>query len=240
MEVLALMALAALLQDPTPAPPPARAEVEALEDALRRDGTAERVAALRNLGKLESPELVAVVARALEDRESDVRVQAVEVLARAKAPAAFDALLEYHARHRKERKDEKLLPKLLQAVARRGDERAVEVLADDVQGQMKPATRARLLGLGWVRSKKSGDALLRVMKDIGFAEQLQYLEDFRLAFVVLSGSDRGKSFDAWSSWWAKEREAIQLPREMPKLATSDLERWNSFWGIKPPPPPRAR
>jgi hypothetical protein len=223
-----------LPQDP-PAPKDDPARAAAIEQTLASGKVAEKLALLRAQKDSESAEIVKAVGKALADADVGVRVEAIEALARAKHGSALELLLAYHKEHRKAlRADEVVLPKLLRAIARSGDERAVDVLADDVQGQLKPATlSARILGLGRVRSKRAADALVRVMGTIGFAEQQRHLEDFRLTFVVLTGSDQGRTFEAWSSWWSKNRESFALPRETPKLSAADQERWNAYWAGAP-------
>lgn len=231
----ASLALGSAAQDP--APPERKPVVVALETGLASAKASERIAAIRALGEFEAPELAPVLATALADSNRDVVLASIDALGLAKTGAAFEELRKYHQTRRVAlRKEPDVLPRLLNAVARHRDERAIEILTDDVLGQTQTATlRARLLGLGWVRSKRSAEALLTVMNKLGFAEQVQYLEDFRLSFVILTGVDQGKTLEAWSTWWSKNKSTFEIPKAPPKPAAADETRWNAYWNLKPKP-----
>lgn len=233
-----LLALAPQAQ--TPSPERVRAAVEALQAGLRSPKPALRVAAVQAEGAVDAPEVASALAVGLADADESVRVEVIDALGRLRQPTALEALLEFHKQQRRElRKQPKVLPRLLQAIARRGDERAVAVLTDDVPAQLAQATlRARLLGLGNVRSASAIEGLFKVMQAIGFAEQQQHMEDFRLSMLLLSGVDHGRSLESWITWWEASREGFAPSKEVPKLAAADWERWCTYWGIPSARPAR--
>jgi HEAT repeat protein len=229
---LLVIASWALAQKPEPPAEQVHAQVQSLSSALDSPRAAERLAALRRADLLAAEAVVRQVERGLGDREIDVRVAALDALGRLPHAAAFESLLAYHTARRKElRTQEVVLPRLLRALARHGDARALTVLRDDVLGQPRAAAlRARILGCGQVRAKASVDAVLEILRAIPFTEQVQYLEDMRLALTVLTGVDHGRTLDAWASWWAKERTTFTFPDATPRLSRSDSERWHAYWG----------
>jgi hypothetical protein len=224
----------AQVKDPKPTPEQVRAALQALEEGLASEEPAERVAAIRENAKIDVPGVVAKIAAAVEDRSADVRLEAIDALGRSKQPSALEALLAHYKKHRIDlRKQERVLPRLLTAIARQGDARAIQPLTDDVQAQMlSPTLRARILGLGNVRTKAAVDALVELAGKIGFVEMHNHAEDFRLAMLALTGVDKGRSIDAWRTWWKAEREGFALPEEPPALAPGDATRWNDFWGSR--------
>jgi hypothetical protein len=232
--VVALAVPRALAQERKPSPEQVRAALEALDQAFEDAEAPGRVAAIRESSKVDAPAVVARIAEALDDRSGDVRLEAIDALGRSRQPAALAALLEHHEKRRKDlRKQERVLPRLLKAIARHGDPKAIGPLTDDVQAQMLGATlRARILGLANVRTKEAVDALVALAGKIGFVEMHSHAEDFRLAMLVLTGVDKGRSTDAWKAWWASEREGFAIPDEMPALAPGDASRWTEYWGSR--------
>lgn len=229
-------------QDPErPTPEQVRAALAALEEGLASPEGAERTAAIRENAKVDVPAVVAKIADALDDRNGDVRLEAIDALGRSRRESALEALLAHHKEHRVElRKQERVLPRLLTAIARHGDARALGPLTDDVQAQMLSATlRARILGIANVRTKAAVDALVALAGKVGFVEMHNHAEDFRLAMLVLTGVDKGRSIDAWKAWWKAERETFTVSEERPALAPGDAARWSEFWGsIHRPDGPR--
>jgi len=236
MQLPMALALALALAGPAPQRPAptaeqVRAAIEALEAAFRSPEPAERIGAIREHARIDAAGVLAIIARGLDDRDVEVRLEAIEALGQSRSSAALDHLLEHRKSRRQElRKQERVLPRLLVAIARHGDARAIPALTDDAQAQLLQVTlRARILGLANIRSKKSVEALFELMAVLGFVEMHAHAEDFRLALLVLTGVDRGRSLDAWKTWWAKEREQVEVPAAMPKLAQADAERWAGYW-----------
>lgn len=216
--------------------PDAAAVARQLREAFDDGSSPQRILALRASAAHPDAAVVTQARRGLEDRDTDVRLAAYDALGRNAHEQAFEALLAHHKAKRKElRTLERDLPGLLTALARRGDARALAPLTDDVQAQRLVATiRARLLGLARIRSKASIEALMKLAEEVGFVDMHNHLEDFRLALVVLSGADHGRSLDAWRAWWSGVKEQFVLATKAPELAAKDAARWRDFWREAPP------
>lgn len=238
MQLVAVMLGALALAPSTGAARAQDPPIEKVEDVIERlraalDGSSapQKVAALRAAARHADPRVVAQARRGLADEDADVRVAAIDALGRNSHDKAFEALLEHHREHRKRlRSLDRDLPALLAAVARRGDPRALHVLTDDVRAQMlAPTLRARMLGLARIRSKESIEALFALADEIGFIGMHNHLEDFRLALLVLSHVDHGRSLDAWRAWWTGVKSQFELPEKAPELSATDYARWREFW-----------
>lgn len=216
--------------------PQAAAHLERLREAFDSGSAAQRVAALRESWRHADEAIVAQVRRGLGDRDVEVRLAAYDALGRNTHESAFAALLTHHRERRKElRTQDRDLPALLAALARRGDARAIAPLTADVQAQrLVPTIRARILGLARIRTKDSVEALMKLADEVGFVDMHNHLEDFRLALVVLSGVDHGRSLDAWRGWWRGARATFTPPQRVGELAPADAARWREFWGDAPP------
>ena len=247
---MCVVALAARAQDGAPSADRVRAATQQLERAFEGKQAADKLVAIKAASQVVAPAVIAWIAKGLVDSNSDVRAEAIEALGRIPHDEAFKALAQhYKAESKNLRKQERVLPKLLRAIARHGNEAALAILTDDVRAQMLQETlRARILGLATVRSKKAIDAVLALVQTIGFIEMHDHAEDLRLAMYVLTGVDRGRSVEAWKTWWAEQRESFELPPKAPQLAQVDWERWIAFWGTsvagverrEAPPAPRER
>lgn len=216
--------------------PDAAAVAEQLRQAFDEGSAPQRILALKASANHADAAVVTQARRGLEDRDVDVRLAAYDALGRNSHGQAFEALLAHQRVKRKElRSLERDLPALLIALARRGDARALAPLTDDVQAQRLVATiRARLLGLARIRSKASVEALMKLADEVGFVDMHNHLEDFRLALVVLSGVDHGRSLDAWRAWWLGVKEHFAPPERAPELVAKDAARWREFWREAPP------
>jgi HEAT repeat protein len=236
----ALAWLAPTPQDPPRPPEPERiaAAVSALEAAFKTGEMADRIGAIRAGSEVLDARVVAWIAKGLKGKEPAVRVEAIEALGRMPHPESLAALQSFYRVEKKRlRKDPALLPRVLNALSAQGNPAAIEILLDDVQAQMIDRTlRARFYGLARIRSEKSIDAVLDLMKLVGFIEIYTYAEDFRLALVILTGEDLGRDHDAWSAWWNANRKTFKVDPRMPKLQGGDWTRWSDYWGLPPKQP----
>jgi hypothetical protein len=63
-----------------------------------------------------------------------------------------------------------------------------------------------------------------------------YADDVRLALVMLTGVDQGRSFDAWRAWWNAVKAEFAVAPETPRppaIERALWERWCKFWGLDP-------
>jgi hypothetical protein len=231
----ALLALAPQTPDKPAAPETARvqAAITQLEAAFKGAKATERVAALQGAAGLADPKVIALVAKGLKDREPTVELAAIDALGRTAHADALAALTAFYTAEKKNlRKDVEGLPRLLVAIARHANVDTLPIFLDDVQGQLQSKTvTARILGLANIRSTRSIDALFELMKAMGFIEQHTYAEDLRLALMVLTGEDQGRSIDAWQAWWSEHSKTFKVAPALPKLPKAERSRWCTYWGL---------
>jgi HEAT repeat protein len=238
--MLALL-LAALLplvaqQPDKPAPPdPARvdAALAQLASAFKGDKASERVAALQSAAGLADPRIVAALARALKERDATVELAAVDALGLTRHADALAALTDFYKSEKKSlRKDAEALPRVLVAIARHASVESVPIFVEDVKSQLQSKTvTARILGLANIRSTRSIEALFELVNTMGFIEQHTYAEELRLALMVLTGEDKGRSIEAWQTWWREHLHDFKVPPEFPKLPKPERVRWRTYWGL---------
>jgi HEAT repeat protein len=232
----ALLALAPQTPDKPPSPEQARvqASLTQLETAFKSGSKAtERITALQGAAGVADARVIALVAKGLTDREPAVELAAIDALGKTRHADALTALTGFYNKEKKNlRRDVEALPRLLTAIARHASVETLPIFLDDVQGQLQSKTvTARILGLANIRSNRSIDALFELMKSMGFIEQHTYAEDLRLALMVLTGEDQGRSVDAWQTWWNEHAKTFKVAPEMPKLPKAERSRWCAYWGL---------
>jgi HEAT repeat protein len=234
--LLTLLFGAALLQGPTPPAPPdpekIKAAVARLEEAFTKGKSPERIQALEAAVPLLDAKVIEWVRKGLRDSDPAVVQRALESLRFMRHPDALEALHDYYRRERaKLRKDDELLGRVLKAVAQHQSAKSIDVLADDPWGNTSNAViEARILGLGNIRAVESVEALLGLMRVAGPLKVQPHMNDFRLALVVLTGSDQGNSQDAWMKWWNDHKQGFQVAAKQAPMAKPMQLRWDYYWG----------
>ncbi|MFT7481062.1 MAG: hypothetical protein ACI80N_004380, partial [Gammaproteobacteria bacterium] len=93
-------------------------------------------------------------------------------------------------------------------------------------------SRAGILSIGNIRSKKSVSELFSLMRSANRHGVQNHMTELRLALVVLTGADRGLSQDAWNTWWNDEKRTLEVKQDLPLLTPRDRGRWEAHWGIQ--------
>jgi len=202
-----------------------------LEKAWKSEAAADRVRAIQANGNVPDPEVVKLVARGLRDKEIEVQRAAIESLRFIGHP---DALKELQALARDERpfkKDPQLHAALLRAVGQYGSSSSLHVLGDDPWSVAdEHVLRARILGLGRIRTRESLERLFELMKLAGTQRIEALMPDFRLALVALTGVDQGNSEPNWQSWWTEHRAQWKVEEALSKLPRELERKWKDYWG----------
>ncbi len=238
--LLALPLVLPLLQDPTPAVDPERvaATVARIEEALDGgvEAAQERQAALRAATEVPAPEVVDALERAFRykgDDADEVKQAAIQALRFLQHPDARVALEKTFRKNRAIRKHETLSGAILKAIAQHRSPESVDLLADDpFETRSYPATQARIRGLGMIRSRASLEALLRLMRSTDQRSVDRHMGDFRLALMVLTGTDQGPSSAAWLRWWSDHDDDFEVAPTRPPLPRAETRRWVEYWGLE--------
>jgi HEAT repeats len=215
------------------APDPKRVDeaVADLERAFEEGGAPERVAAMQRQAGVADARVVAWIGRGLRDREVEVRRGAIEALRFTAHPDALAALEELYRKDRGLRKDAETLTALLRAVGQHRSPSSIALLSEDVWGvEDHGVVQAHLFGLGHIRDPRSVEALMGAMKSAGRTEIQPFMEDFRLALMVLTGVDQGPSQDLWIRWWNDNKRDLVVAEEEPALPKMLAQRWAYYWG----------
>jgi hypothetical protein len=95
--------------------------------------------------------------------------------------------------------------------------------------------RARLFGLARIRTLAALEALLGILATTGAGGQRRLqarMGDARLALMVLTGVDQGRSHELWEAWWRDHRKTFRIPSEVPALPPELRAQWEAFWGLQ--------
>ncbi len=238
-----LLALSLLVSAPSEDPPDTKrveATVAELDRAFKGGKAEDKIRAIRAAMEVPDGKVIEGIARGLKDDDPTVKRGTVEALGRMRHPAALETLHGFVRGSRASlQKDEELFPATLRAIARHGDPTSIDILVDEPFSQRNyPTIRARILGLGNIRSEKSVEALFGLIQKVGVNAVDRHMDDVRLALVKLTGVDQGKNPELWAKWW-REQKNYKLPEIIPELKRVDRVAWNEYWDIHPPKRDRA-
>lgn len=207
--------------------------VEALDEAFSKGDAADRIAALNGAAGLAHEDVVAAAKRGLRDREPTVVSATIELFRYLEHDDALDALHAAEKRNKKITKDDELHPRLLKAIAQHGRHESLALLADDFFSHRAYAViQARIRGIGNIRHEDSVVELIGLMNKGSRKNVNPYMGEFRLALMVLTGRDEGKSVEGWMRWWNDNKKTLVVRPEPPKLPREFQERWDNYWGIR--------
>jgi hypothetical protein len=224
-------------KDKAPAADPKQVEaaVKELDAAFKEGKTPERVAAIRKNHQIADKKVVDAISKGLKDNDLEVQLAAVDALGRNADPEALDDLQRFYKAEVKRIKDDtRLMPMVIQAIGRQGNEKSIEILSDDLFSQRTfPAVKARMWGLANIRSKKSIDAITQMMNKVGNEKLQDFMPTIRVALLRLTGVDNGSDPQAWLAWWRKNDNSFEVPKTPPKMPEIAEKAWNEYWGAPP-------
>lgn len=204
---------------------------EAFDD---KELTAEgRAQAIQLNAYIPHEDLIEFFADTLKDwKELEPRQAAVEALRYSPHPDALEAL---HTRWKRDKKKLKKEPELaaavLRAMAQHGKEESIDYLADDLFSiKTRAAVRARILGLGHVRAERSVEELMGIMKSARRNSIQNYMTDFRVSLMVLTGADHGLGQNEWIAWWNDNKKTFEVREKPHLLPKKEQYAWDRYWG----------
>jgi hypothetical protein len=164
-----------------------------------------------------------------------VQIAAIDALGWAKGRNALRQLHRLYNRDKDLSDKEEVFAALLKAIGRHGDKSSLEVLSDSpFKGLTVESGRARILGIGNIRETRSLEELVKGLRLAGEPRRGRtkdpvFLEDFRLAFAVLTGVDLGPSREAMDAWW-RDHKGFKVSPDRPPLPPPLQEKWARYWG----------
>lgn len=238
MRAIALLALLALCppqgEDEREGPDPKRVAeaVRELESALAQRDPALREAALLEY-RVPAPEVVALLAKAVGDREERVRRAALEALRYTPHESALEALHKTWKRDKALRKHVELAPVLYRAIGWHGDPESLSILESNLFGDENPESiRARILAMGNIRHVESIEHLLDVGRKTRGLRVRPYVDELRTSLAMLLGVDKGEVLERWEDHWKEVRKEFVMAEKPPLLPEALQYRWNRFWGLE--------
>jgi hypothetical protein len=213
----------------------AKVAADELKAAYASGKDEEIIAAIEANAKVNSEDVIRLVAKGLS-RRSPVQIAAIDALGWSKNRSALRQLHRLYHRDKDLSRKEDVFGALLKAIGRHGDTSSLDVLFDSpFKGLTVEAGRARLLGIGNIRETKSLEELVKLLRLAGQprggrTKDPVFLEDFRLAFAVLTGVDLGPSREAMDAWW-RDHKGFKVSQARPPLPPPLKEKWERYWGV---------
>jgi hypothetical protein len=91
--------------------------------------------------------------------------------------------------------------------------------------------QARIWAIANIRHADSVAALVGMMRSGGRERVQEYMGDFRVGLMMLTGQDHGRSQDAWQAWWNENKKRVEVAPEAPRLPAVEQRAWEYFWGL---------
>ncbi len=217
-----------------PDPERVKSAVRELKEAFAKGDPAARISAIEDGTELLDPAVIAAIEKGMHDGDENVRGAAVGALRYMRHPDALKALHEELERNKKLPYGSDHAIGVIKAIGEHGSSESIAVLSKDLYASAdRRIISARIYALGNIRTVKSVDALFDSMKLAGPNKMQPYMDEFRLALIVLTGADQGRSQELWMRWWNDHKKEITVLPEPPKLAKADARRWYDFWDRYP-------
>jgi len=231
--VVAVVLVGPVQERRAPDPKAVERAVERVEEALEAGDADGAVAAIGEASEVVDAAVVAAIARGMRSRDREVREAVVGALRWMDHPDALGVLHRTLERDRALRKDAELAAAVVKAIGQHANASSIPFLAEGAfKTPEREAIRARILGLGRIRDVAAVEALMRMMKTTPQRDVDRHMEDFRLALLVLTGTDQGPTSRRWLEWWDDERDGFRVTEELPSLPREVERKWNQYWGLE--------
>ena len=213
----------------------AKAAADELKAAYASGKDEEVIAAIEAHARVNDEDVIRLIAKGLS-RRSPVQIAAIDALGWSKSRSALRQLHRLYHRDKDLSRKEDVFGALLKAIGRHGDKSSLEVLFDSpFKGLTVESGRARILGIANIRETRSLEDLVKGLRLAGEprggrAKDPVFLEDFRLAFAVLTGRDIGPSREAMDAWW-RDNKGFKVSEARPPLPPPLKEKWERYWGV---------
>jgi len=208
--------------------------LEELDVAFDKDTEVpECIATIESMGEVPCKEVAHALAKGLKHKDLEIVHATLLVLAKMDVDEALKEIVGFHKRDRRLKKDEELLASTLKAIGWHGDPSAIDILSKDVFTHAnRDVIRARILGLGRIRTPEAAEAVMSLLKSSGKGKIQPYMEDLNLSLSILTGADNGKSQDRWIQWWNDNKRDLEISEEPPRIDKQLQKKWDKYWGVR--------
>ncbi|MHC4932716.1 MAG: HEAT repeat domain-containing protein, partial [Planctomycetota bacterium] len=219
------------------------AAVEKLESAFKdKDGEIIQVEAIQAAAGMDDPEVVKEIAKGLKVESDAVQEAAMTALGAMKSKEALDALHQAYRRGTNLHENDRLYSLLLRSIGRHGSADSIALLKDFKFQHLTIASgRARIMGLGNIRSEETIEALVEMARKGGGQGRRRgrvvsgWEGKFRQYFVatltILTGQDFGFSAPDWQAWWRDNRKNLEIAEKRPPVPENVKNLWEQYWGV---------
>lgn len=210
-----------------------KAALEELKTAFGKGTLADQFAAIEGAGDTPCDKVAEALGKVLRDPEEECVSLALKALAKMKTPKALPQLTAFHKKDKRLKKNDRMLAETLQAIAWHGDPKTIDLFAKEVlKNTSAQVQKARILGLGMIRSTESVEALIGLMKSSNHKKVQPLMDKVSMTLTVLVGeNDNGKNINRWVAWWNDNKRDLEVDADA-KLPKSVAGKWNTYWGIK--------
>lgn len=226
-------------------PDPAAVEqaVNQLQEAFDKKGGAEaRKRAIADAQSVVAPEVIAMVAKGLADRDPSVKLAAIDALGWMYHDDSVRALESWYKKNKKKLLNEpELLAPTFKALGRLASPSSVAILSEKPnKAATYPVIQARVMALGNIRTKESVEAIISMTARVGTRDLEKWMGKLRLAMFHIVGEDHGPDPKMWGDWWRQVRKDLRIPEETPAFDEARQKAWDAYWGYDEKHPPRVR
>jgi hypothetical protein len=240
---LFLLALAPLPLGSAQVVTPPAASATRLQKALAENEPGRALAAIEACGRIAHDDVVKQLAKGLQHKEPAVQRATLLALRHNPQPAALAALLTAAGNEKLLADDETAVAYYL-ALGQKRDVNALPVLTKGLHVERgSEVVAARILAIGRIRSPRSVEALVQLIKSggngrRGGAGNNPHMRELRMALAALTGEDHGQDETAWIQWWAAHHERYRLPAEDCLLPKALRRTWETTWRDPQDQPPK--
>ncbi len=218
--------------------------VDNIKSAFKTKDADEIANALERNGGVVDDKVVYQVAKGLRSKDRKVKMTSVEVLGWL---PSNQALKQLHRMYRREKdlgkRDESMFAMLLKEIGRHGDKSSITVLSDKpFKYHTLASSRARILGLGNIRTRSSVETLIKGMRLTGTSgarnargfkqDEPRAMPEFNIALTVLTGDSMGTSQQVWQDWWNDVKRKLKVDAERPQVPDDIRRAWEAYWNEK--------
>lgn len=208
-----------------------KAAVADIEKALKGKDAAAKVDSIKKNSVTVDAKVAEAIAKGLREKESEVRLAAIDALRFMPHPEALKALEQWLRTERGVKDDAEVYAAALKGLGQHGSKGSIDLLLEDLWTVPDHAVlQARILSMGRIRDRAAVESLMDLLKSAGPNKVDPYMGEFRLALMALTGVDQGKSRDMWTRWWQDQKDKFVLPKTEPDLPKADSWRWKTYWG----------
>jgi len=224
-----LLTLSPPAEEPRPAPERVKAAVTELKDAFAKPEAGPRIRAIEGGADLADADVVAHIAKGLDDRDVAVQKAAIEALRFNTHKKSLDAL-QARARQKAAKDDLTVYATLIRAVGQHGSPSSIDLLTENPWSTPDALVlEAKILGLARIRTNEAVKVVVDLMEIAGPHKIEPFMPSFRLALWSLTGTDQRGARELWLQWYRENKGKLKVAPEPATEPPELARRWQRYW-----------